>query len=349
MSRTMHRPPAAQRTGRRNARTPSRVGVRGRLRPVRQALLVPLAALLAHAQAQTMTWEPLPELQQARQEVAAAWLDGALYVVGGFGSAGETLATAERWVEGASSWERLPDMPVAVNHPAAAAVDGRLVVVGGYAGPVLANPVAATQIFDPASESWSLAAPLPSARGALAAAVLDGRLIAVGGARDGVSVAEVAAYDPASDTWTVWPDMPSARDHLGAAAVDGRLHVIGGRFGRDLTLRVHEVFDPDDATWTTAPDLPTGRSGHAVAALHGCIYALGGEGNPARGDGMFDEVERFIVETGSWDLLAPMPLPRHGMVAVAVDGRLLVPAGATVAGFGAVAAADAFTPPPCAP
>ncbi|MBA2667778.1 MAG: galactose oxidase [Trueperaceae bacterium] len=293
-------------------------------------------------------WTSLPDLAVARQEVAAVWLDGALYVVGGFGTGRETLSSAERWREGASEWERLPDMPVAVNHPAAVAIAGRLVVVGGFGGPGLQNPVDATQVYDPATDAWSLAASLPTVRGALAAAVVDDLVIAVGGARGGVSVAEVAAYDPVADAWTAWPDMPSARDHHAVAAVDGHLHAIGGRAAGDFTMATHEVYDLAAARWIEAPPMPTGRSGHAVAALDGCLYALGGEGNQARTDGMFDQVERFVRATGEWEQLPAMPVPRHGMGAVAVGGRLLVPAGATVAGFGAVAVADAFKPTPCA-
>ncbi len=314
----------------------------------RARVLATLLALCVSAvSAQEAGWSPLPNLEHARQEVAAAWLGGALYVVGGFGADGSTLASAERWREGAEAWEALPDMPIGVNHPAAVAIDGRLVVVGGFAGPGLRNPVDATQVFDPETQAWSLAAPMPSARGALAATVVADRLVAVGGARAGVAVADVAAYDAASDAWTAWPAMPSARDHLGVAEVDGRLHAVGGRAGGVFTLPTHEVFDPDTASWQQARAMPTGRSGHAVAALDGCVYALGGEGNPARADGMFDEVERYVVATGVWETLEPMALPRHGMGAVPVGGRLLVPAGATVAGFGAVAAADAFAPSPC--
>jgi N-acetylneuraminic acid mutarotase len=305
------------------------------------------ALVLAIASAQDASGAPLPDLVEARQEVAAAYLDGSLYVVGGFGTGGETLASAERWRDGADAWETLSDMPIAVNHPAAVAVGGRLVVVGGFRGPVLRNAVDATQVFDPETGAWTLAAPMPSARGGLAAVVVDGRVVALGGARDGVALADVAVYDPSEDRWTPWPPMAVARDHLGAAVVGGAVHVIGGRAGGDFTMGAHEVLDPVALTWSAAPPLPTGRSGHAVAALDGCVYVLGGEGNRARPDGMFDEVERYVVATQSWEALPPMPVARHGMGAVPADGRLLVPAGATVAGFGAAALADAVTPPPC--
>jgi N-acetylneuraminic acid mutarotase len=238
---------------------------------------------------------------------------------------------------------------VAVHHPAAGVLDGRLVVVGGYRGPGLAGATDAVQVYDPASRTWTLAAPLPSPRGAPAAAVVNGRLIVVGGARDGASLADVAAYDAAADAWTVLAPMPTARDHLGVAVVDGRLHAVGGRDGsRDFALAVHEVYEPEGDRWSVAAPMPTGRSGHAVAVLDGCLYALGGEGNPRARDGMFDAVERFAPAAGTWTRLPRMALPRHGAGVVALDGALVVVGGAVVAGFGAVPVVDALVPPPCA-
>ena len=317
--------------------------------------LLAAAALGLPALALAGSWEALPSLEVPRQEIAAAWLGGALYAIGGFDGRGGTIASVERWRPGDAAWEQVASLPVAVNHPAAAVVDGRLVVVGGYRGPFLANATDAVQVYDPIANAWTLAAPMPTARGGLAAAVLGGRLVAVGGARDGVSVGEVAAYDPEADTWTPLAGMPTPRDHLGVAVLDGRLHAVGGRAGGHdhagggdpFTLATHEAYDPATGAWTTAAPLPTGRSGHAVAALDGCLYALGGEGNRAAVDGMFADVERYLAATGVWQALDTMPLPRHGMGAVSVDGRVLVPGGGVVAGFGASAHVDAFTPPAC--
>jgi len=300
------------------------------------------------------SWDDLPSLGVPRQEIAAAWLDGALYAVGGFDARGATIASVERWRPGDDAWLSVAPLPVAVNHPAAGVVDGRLVVVGGYRGPFLANPTDAVQVYDPAVDAWTLAAPLPTARGGLAATVLDGRLYAIGGARDGLSVSDIAAYDAAADAWTTLAPMPTPRDHLGVAALGGRVHALGGRTGGHdhgagdpFTLTTHEVYDPEADAWTAAADMPTGRSGHALAELDGCLYAFGGEGNRAASDGMFDEVERFVASSGAWERLGAMPTPRHGMGAVSVDGRVLVPAGGVVAGMGATDHADAFTPPAC--
>jgi N-acetylneuraminic acid mutarotase len=298
-------------------------------------------------------WEVLPALETPRQEVAAAWVGDALFVVGGFDTRGQTLGTVERWSPGDPAWRPAAPLLVPVNHPAAAVVAGELVVVGGYAGPFLANATDTVQIYDPQADAWRIAAPLPTPRGALAAVALSDGLIALGGARDGVSVADVARYDASLDAWSELPAMPTPRDHLGAALLDGRLHAVGGRTGGhgaiadDFTLAVHDVLDLERGSWRAAADMPTGRSGHAVALLDGCLYALGGEGQRQRADGMFDEVERYVAARDAWERLEPMPVPRHGMGAVPVGGRLLVPGGGTVAGLGATGHVDAWTPPPC--
>jgi N-acetylneuraminic acid mutarotase len=307
-----------------------------------------VVALLAATVAWASGWTERPPVLEARQEVAVAWVDDAAYVVGGFGADRGTLASVERWRPGDATWTSLPPLPIAVHHPAAVAWGGRLYVLGGYRGPGLAGATDAVQVFDPASATWSAGPPLPSARGGLAAAVLDGRIVAVGGARDGASVGDVAALDPAGGAWRPLASLPTPRDHLGVAVLDGTLHAVGGRDGqRDFALRAHEVYDPRRDAWTAAADLPTGRSGHGVAALGGCLYALGGEGNPRAADGMFAEVERFVATTGTWERLEPMPSPRHGAGLLAHEDRLLVVAGATVAGYGAVRGVAAFVPPPC--
>jgi N-acetylneuraminic acid mutarotase len=310
----------------------------------------PVAALLALCLSSALAagWTAAPALQTARQEVAAAWLDGAVYVLGGFGADRSTLASVERWRPGDDAWVVVAPLIEAVNHPAAAVVGGRLVVVGGYRGPGLANATDAVQVYDPETDRWTLAAPLPSPRGGLAAVALDGRVVAIGGARDGVTVADVAAYDPEADAWVAWAPLGQPRNHLGAAVLDGRLHVLGGRSEHHgFTLASHEVYDVVADAWRPAADLPTGRSGHAVAVLDGCLYAFGGEGNRAAGDGMFDEAERYVASTDAWEALPPMPVPRHGMGAVAVGDVIVVAGGGTVAGFGAAAHVDLVAPPVC--
>lgn len=309
--------------------------------------LVMIALVCSVGAARAQGWITLPSLLEARQEIAGAVLGESLVVVGGFSAAGSALASAESYAPGDTRWSPLPGMPVAVHHPAAAVVNGLLVVIGGYPSGGLHEATDAVQVFDPVAGAWHLGTPMPAPRGGLAAVAVEGRVIVVGGADMGRSVADVRSYDPVADSWTEVPAMPTPRDHLAVVVLAGRVHALGGRNQRSFTLDVHEVFDPATGTWTVLEPLPTGRSGHAAAVSGGCLYALGGEGNDARRDGLFPEVERYSSTTGTWTTLDPMPTPRHGMSAIATDGRIVVMGGGEVAGMGAVSVVDEFVPGEC--
>jgi hypothetical protein len=286
-------------------------------------------------------WEMLAPLPEPRQEVGGTELDGRVYVIGGFDRGGSIVATVEYYDVIADRWSRARPLPEALHHVPAVSVGGRLYTLGGLRGFGFIA-VAAAYAYDPASDTWETRASLPTARGAGAVAVIDGLIYLAGGFRGG-SVNDFAVYDPAANEWTILPSMPTARDHLGAAAIDGIFYAVGGRAGR--LFDTLEAYDPESATWRTdlAP-MPTARGGLAAAALHGRLFALGGEGNPRHPFGIFPQAEAYDPESDQWETLPEMLTPRHGMSAAPFRGRIIVPGGAIVQGFGASAANEALTP-----
>jgi len=91
--------------------------------------------------------------------------------------------------------------------------------------------------------------------------------------------------------------------------------------------------------------MPTPRGGMAVAAVGDRIFLFGGEGNVADPQGMFTDVDAYEPGADRWLRLGAMPVPRHGTGAAVVGGRIHVPTGAAVIGFGTTPHHDAFTPP----
>jgi hypothetical protein len=138
--------------------------------------------------------------------------------------------------------------------------------------------------------------------------------------------------------------MPTGREHLAGAAIGDVFYAVSGRLGPNRDPL--EAYDTLSARWTTLAPIPTPRSGIGAAVVDGVIYVFGGEGNPASPIGIFDEVESYHPEFDAWRSLPPMPVPRHGIGAAELDGRIYIPGGATVAGFGAVDTFDAFEPAP---
>jgi N-acetylneuraminic acid mutarotase len=129
--------------------------------------------------------------------------------------------------------------------------------------------------------------------------------------------------------------MPSPRNHLAAAGVAGKVYVAGGRSGESARLsNALEEYDPSTGEWARKTPLPTARGGIAGAEANGRLYVFGGEGNRMNPLGMFDEVEAYDPATDTWQRLDPMAVPRHGIGAAPLDGRIYIPGGATVEGFG---------------
>jgi N-acetylneuraminic acid mutarotase len=281
------------------------------------------------------TWVSLAPLQVARQELAVAAANGKVYAIGGISGLSVT-ATVEAYDPTTNRWSFVASLPETLHHSAAAVVDDIIYVIGGYRT-LNFDATSVVYRYDPRTDVWSRVASLPSPRGATAAAVVDGRIYLAGGAPGGDAL---TAYDPLTDRWTTLLPMPTAREHLAAAAVGGKLYVIGGRFSGNVGAM--EVYDPSIDRWTSLPPLPTPRSGLAAVAIDQRIYVFGGEGNPNAMTGVFAETEVYDTAKLTWGTDTPMAVPRHGIGAGVIGGRIYIPGGAVLQGFGAVNAHDAL-------
>jgi N-acetylneuraminic acid mutarotase len=163
------------------------------------------------------------------------------------------------------------------------------------------------------------------------------------------TVATVSIYDTAKDTWTSAPAMPDTQDHARAAAVGRNFYVLGGceqgqLKGKDTVL----VLSLDDvgAGWTViAATIPTPRAGLAAAAVWNRLYTFGGEGNLILSPTyVFNNTEVYHVESGEWEVLSYMKVPRHGTSAVAVGGKVYIPGGGDIIGVAPVDYFDVFIP-----
>src|SRR2546427_4745217 len=114
-------------------------------------------------------------MRTARQEVAAAALEGRIFVMGGFGATAEAVARVEVYDPVTDRWEVRMPLPAPTHHLAAAVAGGRLFVAGGDSGRVRWAPPPAGYEYDAARDSWAMRAPLTTPRGALAPVAPDGR------------------------------------------------------------------------------------------------------------------------------------------------------------------------------
>ncbi|MQA99301.1 MAG: galactose oxidase [Actinobacteria bacterium] len=244
------------------------------------------------------------------------------------------------------TWVKRDPMPQPCHHAAMAALDGAIYLCGGFELPdgdePAWKPTDRVWRYDPAADTWHALASLATARGAACAAAANGKVYVMGGAaqlpddpsagihpvRPHRSLATVEEYDPATDTWREVAPLPTARNHAAAASVGGRMIVIGGRLaGAFITALpgntgIVEEYDPQTDSWSRRSPMPTARSGMAVAVHDGRVYVAGGEVQTEEYLASFRAFEMYDVRTDTWHRLPHLPVPRHGLAASAVGGRM---------------------------
>jgi N-acetylneuraminic acid mutarotase len=279
------------------------------------------------------------------QETAVVAEGGKIYVIGGFRSASEIVATVRVFDTASCTWSEGPPLPRRVHHANAAVVDGTIYVLGSMIEGFAA--IGDVWAFRPASGGgWVTRASMPAGtqRGSAVVGVIGGVIYLAGGLRNG-AVAQVSSYTPAIDMWnTSLPPLPQSNDHGCGGVVGGKLYVTGGRMGT-TTSRSSQVFEyTPGGAWATKAAMPTARGGTACGVIGDRIIVVGGEGNPGTPTGVFEEVEAYDAIGDRWQALAPMVTPRHGMGAAVWNGALYVPGGASRELFGAVDTHEVLRP-----
>jgi len=276
-----------------------------------------------------------------RQEHGVGVANGEIYVVGGFDETRAGVADVEAYNPATNAWRRVTPLPMPLHHPNVASARGRVYVVGALQGANFAA-TGVTLELDPATSLWTQRASMPAGteRGASAVAAI-GDLIYVAGGYRGAAVNQFSVYNAATNTWQALIAMPTAREHLVGAALNGLVFALAGRNAAGLRAEV-EIFNPQTGNWSSGRAIPTARGGCMGGVLNNRIHVFGGEGNAGHVSGVFNQNEAYDPALDTWSVFEPMRTPRHGAQAAAFNGRLFVPGGATVQGFGAVAISDVF-------
>jgi N-acetylneuraminic acid mutarotase len=203
---------------------------------------------------------------------AAVFLDGRIYLIGGFGTTtNDATAAVNVYDVAAGTWSEAAPLPEPRGGHAAAVVDGKIHVVGG------GNSVSTLDlhsVYDPASDSWSEASPLPRAKGSPAAVVHEGKLWVIGGRSGSDDFGDVDVYDSAADMWTHGPAIPPRGTH-GAVVRDGAVLVVGGE-SQARGQALAEVLRLEDGDWRRATPLPAPRAFARTVVVGGAVLVVGG-------------------------------------------------------------------------
>jgi DNA-binding CsgD family transcriptional regulator len=209
--------------------------------------------------------------------VAAAVVDGLIYVPGGYTAVGEAITTMEVYDPADDTWDTRAPLPAPLCAYAIAAVDGKLFVFGGWDGD---SYVASVYEYDPQEDGWTAKTAMLTARGFAAAGVVEGKVYVIGGYDGTTEFALCEEYDPGKDDgtgvpWAIKAPMSVGRGGLGVAVVGKNLYAVGG--GWQSYLVYNERYSPGTNTWANLETPITAEWRNlGVAATEAKIYAIGG-------------------------------------------------------------------------
>lgn len=274
------------------------------------------------------SWRQTSNTGPTLSELPSARIGDAIYVAGGFLSGFFSTRQFWRYRPASNAWTRLQDMPAPRDHGMMVAFNGSLYFLGGFlSGGAGSIPEPNNWRYDPATDQWTILTSMPAARAAGGAAVV-GEYIYVGG---GDLSGQIHRYSPADDSWEVLSVRdPFERDHSAIVAFQGELWIMGGRSSAGQANTGVVIFDPVTGSTRTGPAMTVARSGFGAAVSGGRIIVSGGENfiPPS----VVSVTEAFNPQTNSWQSIANMPTPVHGVSATAFDGDVYLMLGSVALG-----------------
>jgi hypothetical protein len=224
----------------------------------------------------TSTWSNAAMVPIAASKMAAASVDGHIYVAGGWTvRQGFTLSLMQIYDVATNTWTQGRLLPGPRSGAAAAAYNGKVYVIGGADASSSTNTV---YEYDPATDTYTTKASMPTVQSSMAAVTLGDRIYVIGG-YDSVHY----AYDPVANTWSTIaaPPIPTGFMWNGAFALNGEIWVEGGydngtRRGYPPDRQI-QIYNPATNSWRYGPhfNAPRTRS-RAAGVIDGRGYVATG-------------------------------------------------------------------------
>jgi hypothetical protein len=192
--------------------------------------------------------------------------------------------------------------------------------------------LSAIEVLPRATAGWTAMSNAPVATTESQAAAVAGKLYVFGGfteitASRATRLANV--YDPDADTWTKIAELPKPITAAGTAADGNTVWLVGGYVG-DASVKVatRDVwkYDTIKDVWTAGPALPKAVAGSALVRLGRKLHLIGGTDSLG-----FDLVDHYVFDIDrpelGWRVSASLPVARHHLAGVALNGKILAIGG----------------------
>ncbi len=214
-------------------------------------------------------WLALAAMADAREKPEVAFVNGKLYVVGGWSASGYPDDKLEIYDPATNSWSTGAPVPFALAAGVGVSLNGQFYVIGGCDNVSCGYDYAYR--YDPGSNTWSSIAAYPEYTSWQACGSINGLIYCAGGVAADESQ-HTYVYDPDSNMWTPLANLPQTQWGMGYAAANGKLYISGGVYSGTVTKDGY-AYNPAGNSWTPIADSINAvyRGGSACG-----LYKIGG-------------------------------------------------------------------------
>jgi len=272
----------------------------------------------------------LPSLPEARQNFAGTFLDGKVYVCGGFKWFQEDKSCLVLDLKAdKKEWKEIAPMIKGRAQHSLIATGGKIYAIGGE---TFWSHQDNMEVYDPKLNTWTMGASFLSYRlDACAVASEDGKSIyLIGGYDEEVIRTRMERFDIAEATWTKLPPMTTNRTSPGClfarTSKTTGIIVAGGWTGNpeiiydmDPTTTV-EFFDIKTGTWSTLPSMQESRTEFGFGTVNGNLTSLGGR----QRIGHQKSMETLVASEKRWkESSSTMSEEKSGFVFLSIPKNLI--------------------------
>lgn len=285
------------------------------------------------------TWTTKAPMPVPLGGVAAAAIDGKLYVAGGRDVSGTAVNILQVYDPATDAWTIKAPMPTALSESAAEVINGILYVIGGTSG-TREDP--SLQAYNPATDTWTTLAPMPGGRyQGDGAGVINGQLYIPGGwtVSPGLPNNNLFVYNPSTNSWSSKANMPTLSACGASGVINGKFYVITPCNGYSGFRNFLHVYDPVTDIWTSLAPSPNVHAYAASGVIGGKFYVAGGADSSGATTAVLDVYDQA---TDTWTSKAQMSAPRSSTAAVVINGELYVAGGSS--GSTVLGTLEVYTP-----
>uniref|UniRef100_UPI00358F8622 kelch-like protein 10 n=1 Tax=Myxine glutinosa TaxID=7769 RepID=UPI00358F8622 len=257
------------------------------------------------------TWVNVTIEEEApRANFETAYLDGLIYVVGGFDSV-NYFSDARCFDPVNCVWLQIAPMYIKRCYISLAVHDGLIYALGGFDGETRLN---SAECYNPRTNQWINIPPMNEIRSDSGATVLNGKIYMCGGFNGNHCMSSAEYFSPEANKWMRIAGMNTCRSGVGVITYNNLVFAVGGCDGED---RLHsiEAYDPSSNTWTLLESMFNPRSNFGLEVLDDLLFVVGGY----NGVIIIDDVEFYDHVTNEWHDASDMSISRSGLSCCVVE------------------------------